>query len=233
MIHRYKNNGYNIVMDISSGSVHVVDDIVYEVIPLAQQLVSAGIRDVDTVTIAVETLQELPFSHREVTEAVGEVISLAERGILFAEDPIVHPVQEQIHLHQHSDQVFARQVMTIAEQVRQKVCAEAHKACHAEELQHVNYYGEAALELIAELKQKGSEREPDFQKGCESDVLSGKTMPEKCRKCFARYYCSGDRFQNEGGYDESQSIHEPECERYKKCVEYASMIKAALADEDK
>ena len=29
MIHQYKNNGYNIVLDVNSGSVHVVDDIVY------------------------------------------------------------------------------------------------------------------------------------------------------------------------------------------------------------
>ena len=38
MIHQYKNNGYNIVMDVNSGSVHVVDDVVYDVIPLAEQL---------------------------------------------------------------------------------------------------------------------------------------------------------------------------------------------------
>ena len=30
VIHQYKNNGYNIVMDIASGSVHVVDDVVYD-----------------------------------------------------------------------------------------------------------------------------------------------------------------------------------------------------------
>ena len=29
VIHQYKNNGYNIVMDVNSGSIHVVDDIVY------------------------------------------------------------------------------------------------------------------------------------------------------------------------------------------------------------
>ena len=34
MIHQYKNNGYNIVLDVNSGSVHVVDDIVYNIIPL-------------------------------------------------------------------------------------------------------------------------------------------------------------------------------------------------------
>ena len=32
MIHQYKNNGYNIVMDVESGCIHVVDDIVYDLI---------------------------------------------------------------------------------------------------------------------------------------------------------------------------------------------------------
>ena len=30
MVHQYKNNGYNIVLDVNSGCVHVVDDMVYE-----------------------------------------------------------------------------------------------------------------------------------------------------------------------------------------------------------
>ena len=34
MVHQYKNNGYNIVLDVNSGSVHVVDDIIYDMIPL-------------------------------------------------------------------------------------------------------------------------------------------------------------------------------------------------------
>ena len=34
MIHQYKNNGYNIVMDINSGAIHVVDELVYDVIAL-------------------------------------------------------------------------------------------------------------------------------------------------------------------------------------------------------
>ena len=34
MIHQYKNNGYNIVMDVNSGSVHVVEDVVYDAIEL-------------------------------------------------------------------------------------------------------------------------------------------------------------------------------------------------------
>ena len=32
VIHQYQNNGYNIVLDVNSGSVHVVDKIAYDVI---------------------------------------------------------------------------------------------------------------------------------------------------------------------------------------------------------
>ena len=32
MIHAYKNNGYNIVLDVNSGSVHVVDDVVFDAV---------------------------------------------------------------------------------------------------------------------------------------------------------------------------------------------------------
>ena len=34
MVHQYKNNGYNIVLDVCSGSVHVVDDLVYDMIAM-------------------------------------------------------------------------------------------------------------------------------------------------------------------------------------------------------
>ena len=46
MIHQYKNNGFNIVMDVNSGSVHVVDPVVYDAIEILAQLVGdmAGAR---------------------------------------------------------------------------------------------------------------------------------------------------------------------------------------------
>ena len=34
MIHQYKLNGYNIVLDIYSGSVHAVDEIAYDMIAM-------------------------------------------------------------------------------------------------------------------------------------------------------------------------------------------------------
>ena len=61
MIHQYKSNGYNIVMDVNSGSVHVVDDIVYDMIPLVEPLVTEGIKDADTIKAAVLNLANIPY----------------------------------------------------------------------------------------------------------------------------------------------------------------------------
>ena len=32
MIHQYKSNGYNIVLDVNSGAVHVVDELVFDIL---------------------------------------------------------------------------------------------------------------------------------------------------------------------------------------------------------
>ena len=34
MVHQYKLNGYNIVLDIFSGSVHAVDEVAYDAIAM-------------------------------------------------------------------------------------------------------------------------------------------------------------------------------------------------------
>ena len=39
MIHQYINNGYHIVLDVNSGSVHVVDPVVYDAIRVVAELV--------------------------------------------------------------------------------------------------------------------------------------------------------------------------------------------------
>ena len=37
MVHQYKLNGYNIVLDTCSGSVHVVDDVAFDIISLCKE----------------------------------------------------------------------------------------------------------------------------------------------------------------------------------------------------
>ena len=63
VIHQYKNNGYNIVLDVNSGSVHVVDDLVYDVIAKLDQ----GATEEET-TAALKAV----YPEQEIAEAMEE-----------------------------------------------------------------------------------------------------------------------------------------------------------------
>ncbi|MCD8326455.1 MAG: thioether cross-link-forming SCIFF peptide maturase [Lachnospiraceae bacterium] len=86
MIHQYKNNGYNIVLDVNSGSIHVVDDIVYDVLPFVENLYAQGVRETDTMQLAVTGCEQLPYPEADVKEAVAEIMELAKEKQLFTED---------------------------------------------------------------------------------------------------------------------------------------------------
>ena len=73
-------------MDVNSGSVHVVDDIVYDMIPLVEPLVNEGIKDADTIKAAVLNLADIPYPDEEIAEAVDEVLELEKMGQLFMPD---------------------------------------------------------------------------------------------------------------------------------------------------
>ena len=77
MIHQYKNNGYNIVLDVNSGSVHVVDDLVYDAVALLDQ----GKTEEE---VTAQLSASYPAS--EIAEALSECRELKEAGVLFTED---------------------------------------------------------------------------------------------------------------------------------------------------
>ena len=84
MIHQYKSNGYNIVMDVESGAVHVVDDVTYDVIALFE----------DTeISKIVEQLSD-KYDKADIEEAISEVNQLKEDGQLFTQD-IYQPFIEE------------------------------------------------------------------------------------------------------------------------------------------
>ena len=79
MIHQYKNNGYNIVMDINSGAIHVVDEVSYDMIALYEE------HDKDAVI--AEVAKKYPqISSEELEEAYGEIAALEAEGSLFTKD---------------------------------------------------------------------------------------------------------------------------------------------------
>ncbi|MCH5249739.1 MAG: thioether cross-link-forming SCIFF peptide maturase [Lachnospiraceae bacterium] len=84
MIHQYKNNGYNIVLDVNSGSVHVVDDIVYDVMPMIERFFGEKLTDKHMILDKLDG--QAPYSYEELEEAVDEIIELRDAGMLFTED---------------------------------------------------------------------------------------------------------------------------------------------------
>jgi uncharacterized protein len=78
MIHQYKAKGFNIVLDVYSGSIHAVDDITYDIISLFENESKEKIKN---KIIATYKLKEDEFE-----EAYKEVTDLADQGLLFSKD---------------------------------------------------------------------------------------------------------------------------------------------------
>lgn len=89
MIHQYKNNGYSIVMDISSGSVHVVDDVVYDAIALLEPVMgemesAMPIPEEERQRVAKKLGESYP--EQDVEEALLEVQQLIDAEELYTKD---------------------------------------------------------------------------------------------------------------------------------------------------
>ncbi len=79
MVHCYKNNGYNIVLDVDSGAVHVFDDIAYDMVGLYED------NDRDDIFSKMKSMHP-SVSEDELGEVYEEIGQLKESGDLFSED---------------------------------------------------------------------------------------------------------------------------------------------------
>ncbi|MGG4341885.1 thioether cross-link-forming SCIFF peptide maturase [Paenibacillus lautus] len=77
MIHQYQLNGYNIVIDTYSGSVHVVDDLAYEVIALYEH---------ETPEQILAFMMEKQYSEESIQDTISAVEELIKNEQLFTED---------------------------------------------------------------------------------------------------------------------------------------------------
>jgi len=85
VIHLYKNNGYNIVMDVNSGSVHVVDDIVYDMVPLLES-VYESVSEENFVEEALKASADLSYAEEDKKEVSEAIYELAKAGQLYTKD---------------------------------------------------------------------------------------------------------------------------------------------------
>ncbi len=80
MIHKYKLNGYNIVLDVHSGGVHLVDELTYDMLdnvnpPFAEKCPES----------VIEKLSRF-YDREEIISCYDEVVELYNEQILFSED---------------------------------------------------------------------------------------------------------------------------------------------------
>ena len=81
MVHQYKNNGYNIVLDLNSGMVHVVDDIAYDVIALFEKESKENIKQK-----IVEQYSDVEQIQEEFEDIYKAILQMKQDGNLFTED---------------------------------------------------------------------------------------------------------------------------------------------------
>ena len=79
MVHCYKNNGYNIVLDSNSGSVHAVDEVAFEVIDKYESR--------SKEEIILELCDKYPeITADDIEEIFKDIDELKKEGKLFSED---------------------------------------------------------------------------------------------------------------------------------------------------
>ena len=89
MIHQYKNNGYDIVMDVNSGAVHVVEDVVYDAVAwLADRLPELEKPEQLSEELKNGLRQELAAKYpaEEIEDAVSDIQELIDAEELFTRD---------------------------------------------------------------------------------------------------------------------------------------------------
>lgn len=138
MIHQYKLNGYNIVLDVYSGSVHLVDEVAYDIIALyettpqeeivARMLAKYGHRD--------------DVDEGEILDCLADIQALKQAGKLFSQDLWKDVEQEAF---QHTKPVLKAMCLHVAH-----TCNLNCDYCFASQ---GNYHGDRGLMPFAVGKQ--------------------------------------------------------------------------------
>ena len=82
MIHQYKLNNCNIVLDVCSGAVHVVDDVAYDIIEIFED------KNKDEIIsfICEKYKDNSDITKQDIEECYEQIVALKDEGVLFAPD---------------------------------------------------------------------------------------------------------------------------------------------------
>ena len=125
LIHRYQSNGYNIVLDINSGCIHLVDLVTYEVLPFMEEGLSE--------TEIVDRLKD-QYPEADIRTSVSECGKLKEQGMLFTRDVYENIIEE-----------FTENRQTVVKALCLHIAHDCNLACRYCFAEEGEYHGRRAL----------------------------------------------------------------------------------------
>lgn len=125
LIHRYKSNGFNIVLDINSGCIHLVDEVTYDVLPYLEEGLGAE---------AIAEKLENKYNREDIETSVRECNKLKEDGMLFTKDVYENVIEE-----------FSNNRQTVVKALCLHIAHDCNLACRYCFAEEGEYHGRRAL----------------------------------------------------------------------------------------
>ena len=158
LIHRYESNGFRIVLDINSGSVHLVDQVAYDVLPCLEEGKTEE-----------EILSDLSgrYSREEIISSLSELEQLKSQGMLFTRDIYENIIDE-----------FTKNRQTVVKALCLHIAHDCNLACRYCFAEEGEYHGRRAM-MSLETGKKALDfliRESGARKNLEVDFFGGEPL---------------------------------------------------------
>ena len=185
MVHLYKLNGYNIVLDVFSGSVHAVDDVAFDAISMYETHTPEEIKNALS-----EKYKDEGVTLEDLDEVLSDIAELKEGGKLFTEDQYADKAFDFKNRHTEIKALCLHVAHTC--NLNCTYCFAAQGKYHGERALMSFETGKRALDFLVENSGKRRNLEVDFFGGeplmnfevVKQLVAYARSIEDKCGKHF-------------------------------------------------
>ena len=185
MVHLYKLNGYNIVLDIFSGSVHAVDDVAFDAISMYETHTPEEIKKA-----LAEKYKNEGVTSEDLDEVLSDISELKTDGKLFTEDQYADKAFDFKNRHTEIKALCLHVAHTC--NLNCTYCFAAQGKYHGERALMSFETGKRALDFLVETSGKRRNLEVDFFGGeplmnfevVKQLVAYARSIEDKCGKHF-------------------------------------------------
>lgn len=185
MVHLYKLNGYNIVLDVFSGSVHAVDDVAFDAVSMYETHTPEEIKKALS-----EKYKDEGVTLQDLDEVLSDILELKEGGKLFTEDQYADKAFDFKNRHTEIKALCLHVAHTC--NLNCTYCFAAQGKYHGERALMSFETGKRALDFLVENSGKRRNLEVDFFGGeplmnfevVKQLVAYARSIEDKCGKHF-------------------------------------------------